>query len=181
MRGRPRSKSCTQSRECGGSLRWKAFRWRSVLRRAIPSTSANQPLQRLFPAACRYPGGRMWRHADGCDLPAGTDAALVHSPARTRFQYARCHSPAARRWHSAVETHVAIPDVGPSPSRFAVAKGSNEAVDGPAMLEPLRLALSMGDAMAGAAPNDRVFPARDASPTCGSRLCVEQTNPAIAG
>src|SRR3977135_2987510 len=113
------------------------FRGRSGRRRAIPSNSANSALSDFFQPLAVIPAAGCARHADGCDLPARTDAALVPF-AGQNFIFNTRDAIALRHVVGivAVETHVGIPDVVPFTVALAVAKGSNEAVDGPAMLEP---------------------------------------------
>ena len=115
------------------------------MRRAIPSTSANSALSDFFQPLAVIRAAGCARHADGCDLPAGTDAALVPF-AGQNFVFNTRDAIALRHVVGivAVETHVVIPDVVPFAIALAVAKGADEAVDGPAMLEPLRLALPIG-------------------------------------
>jgi hypothetical protein len=115
------------------------------MRRAIPSTSANSALSDFFQPLAVIRAAGCARHADGCDLPAGTDAALVVLAGRN-FVFNTRDAIALRHVVGivAVETHVVIPDVVPFAIALAVAKGADEAVDGPAMLEPLRLALPIG-------------------------------------
>src|SRR4249919_1485740 len=149
----------------------------------IPCTSANSALRDFFQPLGVIRAAGCARHADGCDLSTSTDAAPVPFACQN-FVFNTCDAIALRHVVGivAVETHVVIPDVVPFAIALAVTKGSNEAVDGPAMLEPLRLALSIGEvAMAGAEPYDRVFRRGMPVPHAAARLCIEQPTSAIAG
>ena len=104
-------------------------------------------------------------------LPPALRQPLFHSPASID---ASMLGDAVALRHvvgvDAVEADRLVPHVMALALALAVAVGAGEAVDRPAVLEPLRLALARRAGRHGRRPSRRpCLPVRDASPTCGSR------------
>ncbi len=163
--------------------------WSASSRTGWPELFAAQ-LCWTFASAIRHSGRRLGcrcagrpRHADRRDLVGLYQAALV--PVAAQHEVVDAQDALTLRHAAgiaALETHRLVPAVLAPTLALAVAIGADEAVDRVAMLEPLRLPLTVRlPGMARALPHHLVLRLRMPIPHAAACLGIEQPGALVAG